>query len=65
VAKSTTISAVFDPVVGEAMATLHVAELCRDSSIFEVILEGDSLTMTKAIGGNGENWLKFGQTVEY
>jgi hypothetical protein len=39
-------------------------ELCRDLSFFEVVLKGDSLTVTNAIGGHGENWLKFGQIME-
>jgi hypothetical protein len=55
VAKIVTIFAMFDPIAGEALAALHVAEFCCDLGIFEVILEGDSLTVTRAIKGKREN----------
>jgi ribonuclease HI len=63
-AKSMKIPRVFEPAAGEAMAALHAAKLCHDLGIFEVVLEGDSILVTKAIGGHGENWLRFGQIVE-
>jgi ribonuclease HI len=63
-AKSMTIPGVFEPAAGEAVAALHAVELCRDIGIFEVVLEGDSIMVTKAISGIGENWLRFGQIVE-
>jgi ribonuclease HI len=63
-AKSTTIFATFEPAAGEALAARQVAEFCRDLGFFDIILEGDSLMVTKALEGKGENWLKFGQIVE-
>lgn len=63
-AKSTTVFVTFEPATGEALAALHVAEFCWDLGIFDVILEGDSLIVTRALEGKGENWLRFGQIVE-
>ena len=63
-AKSMRIPGVFEPAIREAVAALHAVELCQDLGIFEVVLEGDSIMVTKAIGGHGENWLRFGQIVE-
>jgi ribonuclease HI len=63
-AKSASICANFDPAAGEALAALHAAEFCRDLGIPEVILEGDSLMVTRALEEKGENWLRYGQIVE-
>ena len=63
-AKSATVLASFDPTAGEALAALHAAEFCRDLGIFEVILEGDSLMVTRALKEKGENWLRYSQIVE-
>lgn len=46
------------------MAALQAAELCRDLGIYEVIWEGDSSTVVKAIGGIEQNWLRFLQIVD-
>jgi hypothetical protein len=42
--------AVHEPVTGEALTAIHLAELCRDLGFFEVILESDSLSVVKATG---------------
>lgn len=63
-AKSKTIPAVFEPVMGEALAALQAVELCRDLGIYKVILEGDSLTTVKAIGETKQNWLMYVQIVD-
>ena len=63
-AKSATIFANFDPAAREALAALHAVEFYRDLGIFEVILEGDSVMVTRALEEKGENWLRYGQIVE-
>jgi ribonuclease HI len=63
-AKSVTIFANFDPAIGEALVVLHAAGFCCDLGICEVILEGDSLMVTRAFEKKGENWLRYGQIVE-
>ncbi|XP_059458257.1 uncharacterized protein LOC132187840 [Corylus avellana] len=64
VAKNQTIHAIHELVTGEALAALHAAEFCRELGFFEILLEGDSMLVVKAIGGNTQNWLKYGQIVE-
>lgn len=56
--------AIHKPATGEALAALHAAELCRDLGFFEVMLEGDSLSVVKAIGETKQNWLRYGHIVE-
>jgi ribonuclease HI len=63
-AKSTTVFVTFEPTAGEALAALHAAEFCWDLGIFDIILERDSLMVTRALEGKGENWLRFEQIVE-
>jgi ribonuclease HI len=62
--KSTTVSEIFEPAAGEALAARQATEFCRDLGLFDIILEGDSLMVTRALEGKDENWLRFGQIVE-
>jgi hypothetical protein len=56
--------AVHEPVTGEALTAIHLAELCRDLGFFEVILESDSLSVVKATGEKEQNWLRYRHIME-
>ena len=43
-----------DPVTVEATAALHAVELCRDVGVQDLILEGDSMVVVKAIESSGQ-----------
>ena len=62
--KSKTILAIFEPTTEEALAALHVAKFCRDLGFYEIMLEGGSLSVVKAIWETGQNWLQYEQIVE-
>ncbi|XP_059450922.1 uncharacterized protein LOC132181699 [Corylus avellana] len=63
-AQSKSFMAVYDPATGEALAALHAEGLCRDLGFYDIIFEGDSLSMVKAIGERDPNWLRYGHIVE-
>jgi ribonuclease HI/exonuclease III len=63
-ALSRTVNARMDPVTAEATAALHAVELCRDVGVQDLILEGDSLTVVKAIASRGQINHYFGQIIE-
>jgi hypothetical protein len=63
-AQSKTIQVVYEPATGEALAALHAAKLCLDLGFYEIILEGDSLSVVKAIGEREQNWIWYGHIVE-
>jgi ribonuclease HI len=63
-ALSRTVNARMDPVIAEATAALHAVELCRDVGVQDLILEGDSLTVVKAIASRGQINHYFGQIIE-
>ena len=54
-AKNKTVQGSNEPVTGEAMVALHATKLCWDLGFFEVVLEGDSLSVVKAIGETSQN----------
>ena len=62
-AQCKTIDAYFDPTTAEDVAALYAAELCRDLGVLDIFLEGDSMTMVKAIETN-PSWSRNGQIVE-
>ena len=63
-AKSTIVFATFEPTAREALAARKAAEFYRDPGLFDIILEVDSLMVTRVLEGKGENWLRFEQIVE-
>ena len=63
-ALSKTVHARMDPVTIEATAALHVVELCRDVGVQDLILEGDSMVVVKAIESSGQKTQYYGQIIE-
>ena len=63
-AKSTTIFAIYELAAKEVLAAWQTAKFYRDLGLFDIILEGDSLMVTRALEGKGESWQRFGQIVE-
>jgi hypothetical protein len=53
-----------DPVVGEALAVLHMVEFCRDNGFSSIVLEGDSLLVVQAINNTGVNWSRIGFIID-
>jgi ribonuclease HI len=53
-----------DPVTAEATAALHAVELCRDVGVQDLILEGDSMVVVKAIESRGQKNQYYGQIIE-
>jgi ribonuclease HI len=53
-----------DPTTAEATAALHAVELCRDVGIQNLILEGDSLAVVKAIESRVQTNHYYGQIIE-
>lgn len=58
------ITAVYDTVSAEAFAALCAVEFCREVGIQDIILEGDSLLVVKALNDSNPNWLRYGQIIE-
>ena len=54
-AKSTTVFAIYEPAAREVLAARQTAKFCRELGLFDIILEGDSLMVTWALEGKGEN----------
>lgn len=46
------------------MAALYAVELCHDLGIYDIILEGDSLVVVKAIKEASSSWVVFGQIMD-
>ena len=63
-ALSRTVDARMDLMTAEATAALHAVELCRDVGVQDLFLEGDSLTVVKAIASRGQTNHYFGQIIE-
>ena len=64
-AKSEVIQMLHQPGAGEAWGALRAAEFCVEMGFFDIIiLEGDSLTIVKAIGDAEASMRPFGQIVE-
>jgi ribonuclease HI len=53
-----------DPVHAESMGAVMAAEFCRDLGLQDVVLEGDSLLVVKALKCERPNWSPYGQTIE-
>lgn len=49
VARSTTRCCLVEPVVAEAMTTIHAVDLCRVMKFFDIIVEGDTLQIVTAV----------------
>lgn len=54
----------FEPAIGEALASFHAANLCRDLGIQQVWLEGDAKIIVDALNLNTSTWSRFGHIVE-
>jgi hypothetical protein len=52
-----------DPTVAEAGGALLAAEFCRDLGFLDVILEGDCLTVIKALRDSNLSWSAYGQII--
>jgi ribonuclease HI len=63
-AKSEVIQMLHEPGAGEAWGALRATEFCVEMGFFDIILEGDSLTVVKAIGDAEASMRPFGQIVE-
>jgi ribonuclease HI len=63
-ALSRTVNARMDPTTAEATAALHAVELCRDVGVQNLILEGDSLAVVKAIESRAQINHYYGQIIE-
>jgi ribonuclease HI len=50
------VDVLVDPVVADALTTLHTVEFCRNWSYTRLILEGDSLLVVHAINRTWVNW---------
>ena len=61
---SKTIFAKLDPQIAKATAPLQAVELCRDIGVQDIFLEGDALTIVKAIASRTPTWYSFGQIVD-
>ena len=46
------------------MAALRVVEFCREVGINDLILEGDSMLVVKAVKELCQGWLPYGQIIE-
>jgi hypothetical protein len=58
------LMASLDPVTAEATIALHTVEFCRDVGCQDVILEGDSLSVVKAIFSREPTRHSYGQVIE-
>jgi hypothetical protein len=58
-ARSTTRNVAADPVVAEALASLHAVKLCREMGFNNSILEGDALQIVMTIKVESNNLSKF------
>jgi ribonuclease HI len=63
-ALSRTVNVRMDPTTAEATAALHAVELCRDVGVQNLILEGDSLAVVKAIESRAQTNHYYGQIIE-
>ena len=63
-ALSRTVHACLDPLTVEATIALHAVELCRDVGVQNLILEGDSMVVVKAIESRGQKNHYYGQIIE-
>lgn len=57
--KSFTIVGTLEPVVAEALATLHAVEFNQDLRLRRIILEGDELQVVNAVKSTGHKWNKY------
>jgi ribonuclease HI len=46
------------------MAARRAVEFCHEVGVFDVILEGDSLLVVKAVKDKKPNWLPYGQIID-
>jgi ribonuclease HI len=53
-----------DPVIAEAIAARRAVEFCIEVEVQEVIFEGDSMLVVKAIQDSQPNWLPYGQIID-
>jgi ribonuclease HI len=63
-AKSEVIQRLHEPDTGEAWGALRAVEFCEEMGFFDIILEGDSLNVVKAVGESEASWKPFGKIVE-
>jgi ribonuclease HI len=59
------VDALVDPVVADALTTLHTVEFCRNWSYTRLILEGDSLLVVQAINRTRVNWSRHENIIAY
>lgn len=53
-----------ETVSAKATTALNAMEFCRKVGIRNILLEGDSLLVIKAINDPRSNWLHYGQIIE-
>ena len=59
-----TIKTKQEPLIGEALGALYAAEFGRDVGVQDVILEGDSPIVIKALQSVTENLSPYGHFIE-
>ena len=63
-AASKSILGPLEPTTGEAIALVHVAAMCRDGGLENIILEGDAKQVVDEVNSNGRRWCRFGQLID-
>jgi ribonuclease HI len=63
VALSQPVEAIHDPITAEAMAARRAVEFCIEVGVHDVIFEGDSLLVVKAVQDSQPSWLPYGQII--
>ena len=63
-AQSQPVLALHEPATAEAMAALRAVEFCREVGINDILLEGDSLLVVKAVSDYRPSWLPYGQVLD-
>jgi ribonuclease HI len=63
-ALSQQVKSMHDPVTTEAIAARRAVEFCIEVGVQEVIFEGDSMLVVKAIQDSQPNWFPYGQIID-
>jgi hypothetical protein len=63
-ALSQPVLAVYDPATAKAFAARRAVEFCLEVRIYDVFLEGESLSVVKAMKYSQPNWLPYGQIID-
>lgn len=61
---STTKRIEVEPIVVEALATIHALDFSREVGFYDIIMEDDNLQIVNAINIEAKNWSRFGHFVE-